>query len=87
MTCPRDAPDVQFTSPIFHPNKDNATGSACLNLINEWPRKMVVHSHNAQISSVFYFCELDGDKSLQMELHDLQNKLFTGGVAFHAKPS
>uniref|UniRef100_A0A5K3G0G9 UBIQUITIN_CONJUGAT_2 domain-containing protein n=1 Tax=Mesocestoides corti TaxID=53468 RepID=A0A5K3G0G9_MESCO len=44
MTCPRDAPDVQFTSPIFHPNKDNATGSACLNLINEWPRYGLTYS-------------------------------------------
>ncbi|VDD79014.1 unnamed protein product, partial [Mesocestoides corti] len=37
-------------------------------------------SPNANIPSVFYFCELLGDDFYRMEFHDLYNTLFTGNV-------
>ncbi|VDD78764.1 unnamed protein product [Mesocestoides corti] len=36
LTFPRDAPEVKFASPIFHPNIDIETGDVCLNILDKW---------------------------------------------------
>ncbi|KAL5104850.1 putative NEDD8-conjugating enzyme Ubc12-like [Taenia crassiceps] len=66
---PRSAPEVNFSSPIFHPNIDSMSGSICLSLLNEWQS---CHSLLDVVKAMLYLIEHPNFSSANNSLATLE---------------